>query len=383
MQRRRFNKVTAFAGLFSILFNKGFSSNIKSEVGHSKEYQSGYKLLLTGQSLIEYDLREYPYEGLPNVIARIKQAAISYTHLEVVIDGPCAGEPIRDEAYLHKADTGVLDCLKEMSFDILSLSGNHSFDLGVGGIMTTEYEVAKRGFLYAGTGANIQKASEPGVKKFPQGKISIVSMATGSPTQEAFASTDRPGVNRLLVKEGGVIDIEDKKRNLQAIRRARSESDIVIAYHHNHFWSSPKTLTAEWQRNWAKLCIDSGASIYVSHGVPLLHGIEVYKNCPIFYSLGNFIFHTKTPIGHYEPEVWESVIIECTIKENKVESIELVPIILNEGNSDHRDFLQTRGRPSIAQGPNAIKIINKLTDISKSFDTRIEVRNDIGVVSLL
>src|SRR5207253_1392086 len=66
---------------------------------------------------------------------------------------------------------------------------------------------------------------------------------------------------------------------------------------------------SNWRRKLAHQIIDAGASIYVSHGTPRLEGIEIYKNCPIFYGLGNFIFQTKTDVAFYTKEVWSSVLV--------------------------------------------------------------------------
>ena len=43
--------------------------------------------------------------------------------------------------------------------------------------------------------------------------------------------------------------------------------------------------------HWA---IDQGADLFAGHGPHFLRGIEIYKNRPIFYSLGNFIFQNGT-----------------------------------------------------------------------------------------
>ena len=56
--------------------------------------------------------------------------------------------------------------------------------------------------------------------------------------------------------------------------------------------------------------MDAGANIYVGHGDPRLQGIEIYRGCVILYCLGNFFFQTKTEVGFYGHEVWESVIVQ-------------------------------------------------------------------------
>ena len=52
--------------------------------------------------------------------------------------------------------------------------------------------------------------------------------------------------------------------------------------------------TPPWQRDLAHQAVDAGAGIFVSHGPPLLHGIEIYRGKPIFYGLGGFFFQTIT-----------------------------------------------------------------------------------------
>ena len=43
----------------------------------------------------------------------------------------------------------------------------------------------------------------------------------------------------------------------------------------------------------ARACIDAGASAVIGGGTHQLKGIELYHDCPIFYCLGNFIFENQ------------------------------------------------------------------------------------------
>ena len=76
----------------------------------------------------------------------------------------------------------------------------------------------------------------------------------------------------------------------------------MIAYHHNHIWgdlSAPAcrpiarirtgVLRPCLGRHWARELIDAGASIYIAHGDPSLHGVEVYNGKLILHGLGNYI----------------------------------------------------------------------------------------------
>lgn len=56
----------------------------------------------------------------------------------------------------------------------------------------------------------------------------------------------------------------------------------------------------------AHRCIDAGAHAVVGTGPHMLRPIEIYKGCPIFYSLGDFIIQLETvkkaPVGFFEKQ---------------------------------------------------------------------------------
>ena len=147
----------------------------------------------------------------------------------------------------------------------------------------------------------------------------------------------------------------------------------MIAYHHDHYWEPDWHDTPRWKQDWAHACVDAGANMYVSHGVPLLHGIEIYKQRPIFYGLGSFIFHTRTKLGHYEPSVWESVIAQCQFRNGTLTALRLDPVALNEAGDEGADFLATRGRPRLATGEQARAVMERLRSISTPYGTVLEI----------
>ncbi|MER8923834.1 CapA family protein [Mesorhizobium sp. M0802] len=61
------------------------------------------------------------------------------------------------------------------------------------------------------------------------------------------------------------------------------------------------------------MCIDAGANLFVSHGAPVLQAVEIYNGAPIFYGLGNFLFHVhpapRFPLRRWVP-VWPLLIRE-------------------------------------------------------------------------
>ena len=68
-----------------------------------------------------------------------------------------------------------------------------------------------------------------------------------------------------------------------AVFRSRALPDAV--FRHFCFFRH----YAEFLKEFSRFCIDCGANAVVGHGPHLLRPVEIYKDCPIFYSLGDFI----------------------------------------------------------------------------------------------
>lgn len=83
-----------------------------------------------------------------------------------------------------------------------------------------------------------------------------------------------------------------KEMGFGLLSLSNNQADYVFVYHHDHYWAPDWQDTPEWKKQWRRACIDAGATAFISHGVPVIHGIEIYRDRPIFHGLGNFIFHT-------------------------------------------------------------------------------------------
>lgn len=167
---------------------------------------------------------------------------------------------------------------------------------------------------------------------------------------------------------------EDWSRTLRTVRHAAAAGQYVLVYHHFQGLG-----TERWRERFAKACIDAGAIAYIAHGAPRLLGIEVYKQRPILYGLGNFVFQTRTPIGHYDADVWQSVIADLRFEGTSVTSIELIPIVIDEGKAGPM-FLKRRGYPSLATGETARYILTQVAGKSVRHGTKIRIEKGRGDV---
>jgi len=84
---------------------------------------------------------------------------------------------------------------------------------------------------------------------------------------------------------------QDLSRICDAIGKAKEFADAVVVQDHSHEVKSDCDEEADYfLEEFAHSCIDSGACAVVGGGTHQLKGIELYRGCPIFYSLGNFVF---------------------------------------------------------------------------------------------
>ena len=372
-------------------------------------------ITLAGQSMIRSDIRSTAPAAVP-VIKDLLKGDVIFTNLEAAVAEK--GQTVHEgRGFLTPPE--ALDALKAFGFNLLSLAGNHAFDLKVAGIQNTIREADRRKIVYAGTGNNVAEAVAPGYLRTPKGTVALIASASGLISPEASATANRPGVNELRVEAGdkeneATSDLpgapantpnqEDSQRILQSIRYASQHADLVIVYQHNHVFGNHSFSTIftegmqerlapnDWLRKWTHAEVDAGADIVVMHGAPLLHGVEIYRGRPIFYDLGNFIYNVPPTLFYIdEPMNWESAVAYVQFQGKKLQSVSIRPIALNnvgQGQPDvhneyaNNQFLDTRGLPSPATGARAGYILQRLADASKPFGTMLEIRDGVAEIAL-
>jgi poly-gamma-glutamate capsule biosynthesis protein CapA/YwtB (metallophosphatase superfamily) len=372
-------------------------------------------ITLAGQSMIRSDIRATAPAAVA-VIRGLLAGDVVFTNFEAAVAE--RGETVH-EGRGFLAPPEALDALTTFGFNLLSLSGNHAFDLKVKGIENTIREADSRKIVHAGTGNNLAEAAAPGYLHTPKGTIALIACASGLITAGGSATADRPGVNELRIEAGdkeneATADLPgapantpnqgDSQRILQSIRDARLHADLVIVYQHNHVFGNRSFATIftegmqerlapnDWLKKWTREEVDAGADIVVMHGAPLLHGVEIYHGKPIFYDLGNFIYNVPPTLTYIdEPMNWESAVAYVQFQGKNLQSISFRPIALNnvgEGQPDihneytNNQFLDTRGLPSPVTGARAGYILQRLAGASKPFGTKVEIKGDTAEIKL-
>jgi poly-gamma-glutamate synthesis protein (capsule biosynthesis protein) len=406
-----------------------------------RSVNSSFSVSLVGQSLIKEDVLAYSERDFLDVVDIIRNSDFAFTGYEGTIRGRHGGWPMKS-SFLHVSEPLVLDSLRSIGFNLLSLSNNHAFDLGPGGILSTLEEAKVRGFTHAGTGETLSDAARAGISRTEHGTVALIAMDAGPQGDHVYATDAtermpaRPGSNRLRVhtmlaipqrdldalralsdklgheqrkaanekvgyrqtagkgfdfyglrfetaqesEERRWTDPEDVERNLHTIAETAAQTDLVIVYVHHHRWEPRWETVPPWFQQFARQCVDAGAGLVVSHGVPMLQGIELYKGAPLLYGLGNFIFHTFQPAKYTDDRIWESVIATCRFSAGHCERIELEPIVLGGEGVLLTHRYDARRVPHAARGEYGTAILQRLAALSQPFGTRLEIENGRGVI---
>lgn len=362
MNRRRFLALTAAGAVAGSRALRG---------------RSLLRVAAVGQSLILRDLATQYRAGFEQMRDRLSHADAAFTNLETAIRGASAREATPSGGGVH-ADPVVLDSLRQLKFNLLSLSNNHAGDLGETGLLSTIEETTRRGFTIAGTGPTLTEAARPGYLKIPSGRIALVAMASSAIPVNRMATATRPGVNHVA-QINGIVDSADSARVLAAIRTAASEADWVVVYQHDHYWAPDWQQTPDWKKAWCRACIDAGATMFVSHGVPILHGIEIYKRRPIFYGLGNFVFHLSIELNGAIPDlykatpVFQSVFADCQFDGGVLTSLWVDPITLKSDTPVGEGSYTLHGNPHVPDAAESREILERLAGLSKDVGTDMEI----------
>jgi poly-gamma-glutamate capsule biosynthesis protein CapA/YwtB (metallophosphatase superfamily) len=181
---------------------------------------------------------------------------------------------IKTGPHLKANPTGV-NILNYFDCKLVTTANNHFMDFGIEGLNET-YSILKENQIeWIGSGANINEASNFIIKIIKGLKVAFFNMTE---TEWTTTSGMQPGCNPL--------DLPKAIRTIQMAKAAGADKIIAILHggHEHYPYPSPR------MKSQYRFMIDAGADAVVSNHSHIVSGFEVYKECPIFYGLGNFIF---------------------------------------------------------------------------------------------
>lgn len=174
-------------------------------------------------------------------------------------------------------DQRVLAYLQRNRVRLVSLANNHIVDIDRSPRMTIQL-LREHGVLSCGAGDSLEEASRPVLLEDAEGDVVFLSFGWDI-IGCRIASLNRAGVNPLSW-DTVLVGIENA-------RKAFPGKPIVLLMH----WDYELELYPQpMHRQIAYRAIDHGASAVVGCHSHCVQGIELYKNMPIVYGLGNWFF---------------------------------------------------------------------------------------------
>lgn len=199
----------------------------------------------------------------------------------------------------------------------------------------------------------------------------------------------------------------DMDRVSNAIKEAMIQADYVVVSYHSHQMNGSSEIPAEFIVEFCHNCIDNGANAVFGHGAHEIQGIEVYKDAPIFFGMGDFILHNEfqeaMPREFYEknsvsaeyydqvgiamdirskgskrglqadPKAWVAVGASINFEDGETKSVRVYPFTLGfeKGRSQ-------RGWPTMDESKRVLQYVSKFSN--KLYRTEIIDNGNYGTI---
>ncbi len=414
------------------------------------------KFTAAGDTAIQRVLTEY--DGIDKVRSFLNQGDVRFFNLETTVNKDCYANFYSGGTWL-RCDKKVLKSLELFNFNLTTGANNHCLDFGHEGLLQTIQSIDGMGYVHAGLGRNLREAAMPKYLDLPKGRVALIACTTSFAPgalagEQSRLLPGRPGVNGLRVKttlmvededmaalkkiaeKTGVnveveslinsgysqplpegiydlgemhfavgtpglkmeIDKSDMARVEKAIEEATFFADYVLVSLHSHDRQFENDdLTAKYIEDFAHRCIDCGAHAILGHGPHLLRPFELYKERPIFYSLGDFLlelencelapeefyskFNLTSDSSMYEvfkartrnftcglqrqSVMMESVAASFEMKDGRLTSLDIIPLELGLGMSHSKI-----GLPRLAKDNS---ILERYAEMSRQYGTKFEI----------
>ena len=256
-------------------------------------------LVFTGDVLLsDYVLNNYNAKGIegvvsPDLLTELQQADLTVINNEFPFS--TRGSQAPDKQFTFRVDPSYVRVLTDMGVDIAGLANNHVLDYGADALLDTFDTLDQAGIDYMGAGVDSERASKLITRRIGGQTFGFLAASRVIPVVSWDVANSSPGVFTTY----------DPTRLAAAIRDAREQCDYLTVMVH---WGIERDeYPQEYQTQLARQYIDAGADLVIGAHPHVLQGVSYYKNKPICYSLGNFIFNQEIP---------KTAIVKVTVAKN-------------------------------------------------------------------
>jgi poly-gamma-glutamate capsule biosynthesis protein CapA/YwtB (metallophosphatase superfamily) len=191
------------------------------------------------------------------------------------LEGPLAQMTQKqNQNFSYRLKPEAVSPFSRAGINVMTLANNQPVDCGREGILETLEALAVAGITPLGTAANGSAGHEPVIRKAGGLQIGLLGYHWN---RRCTATANLPG------SAMGVF--EELESDIYKLRRQVDR--VVVTFD----WGHPnKSEPSPRARAKALFAIDCGAHAVVGHHPHIIQALEIYRRCPIFYSIGNFAF---------------------------------------------------------------------------------------------
>lgn len=240
--------------------------------------------------------------------------------------------------------------------DVASLANNHLMDYGPEGLFDTLTVLDTAKIARFGAGRSLADARAPAIVDVKGVKVAFLGYFflgdRNIEPKEVIATDATPGV------AGHFSDTSALKAMLVAdVRAAKKKADHVIPFF--HWGREGRGVPEPYQVELGHAAIDAGASAVIGSHPHVLQGIELYKERPIVYSLGNFVFG-----GNWNPGDKRTALVHLLLTKTGLDAVEVTP-----AKSDA--YPERPCQPYLPEGAEAEEVLAHLAKLSAGFPKTI------------
>lgn len=217
--------------------------------------------------------------AMNEVSGYFKNADFSIVNQENVFGVQADYEPIFKCGPNLMSTDSFLNYIKALNPSVVGLSNNHTGDYGEDAVYHTFDLLEKNNLPYIGAGRNINEAYKPYIAEKDGIKVGIIAVCEN---EFGGAKENKAG--------SAVYNLTRLKNEINKLKEQNIKS-VVYFHGGNERNPFPSPGKKELYRHF----IDMGASAVVAMHTHCPQGYEMYNNCPVIYSMGNFFFpHGET-----------------------------------------------------------------------------------------
>ena len=299
---------------------------------------------------VNADLRHVPPESVwGTTLPLLRSADAVIANLECAITRQQTPNPLNPKSFHFRADPVAADVLRAGNVRCVSLANNHSLDFGEEGLFDTLDTLDHAAITHTGAGRTLGHAASPAIVRLPSLTLGVVGLTDSEP---AFAATAHAaGTHYVDIGSGPPPHIG--LAQLASHCRERKADLAILSLH----WRSEGVTEAPAQfREFAHAAIDAGFDVIHGHSAHRFHGVEIYRERPIFYDTGDFVDDYR--VDDWLRNDWSFVFL-VDVAKTRIERVRLVPVHLHYA------------RTNLATGAESNAIRQRMIERCAAFGTRI------------